>query len=159
MQTFSSCSKQGPLLVAVHGFSLRWLLGAEHRLWASGLLCSQLMGSVVVVRGLQGARASLVVVHRLSCSTACRIFLDQGSNWGPLHWQTDSYLLYHQRSPEGYIVSYIQSNTNGFPEKKKQKKKPISIIDVFDMILKILGEGNGNPLQYSCLENPRDRGT
>ena len=22
----------------------------------------------------------------------------------------------------------------------------------------ILGEGNGNPLQYSCLENPRDRG-
>ena len=23
---------------------------------------------------------------------------------------------------------------------------------------KILGEGNGNPLQYSCLENPMDRG-
>ena len=22
----------------------------------------------------------------------------------------------------------------------------------------VLGEGNGNPLQYSCLENPRDRG-
>ena len=22
-----------------------------------------------------------------------------------------------------------------------------------------LGEGNGNPLQYSCLENPKDRGT
>ena len=22
-----------------------------------------------------------------------------------------------------------------------------------------IGEGNGNPLQYSCLENPRDRGT
>jgi len=22
----------------------------------------------------------------------------------------------------------------------------------------IIGEGNGNPLQYSCLENPRDRG-
>ena len=21
-----------------------------------------------------------------------------------------------------------------------------------------LGEGNGNPLQYSCFENPRDRG-
>ena len=21
-----------------------------------------------------------------------------------------------------------------------------------------LGEGNGNPLQYSCMENPRDRG-
>ena len=23
---------------------------------------------------------------------------------------------------------------------------------------KSLGEGNGNPLQYSCLENPMDRG-
>ena len=22
----------------------------------------------------------------------------------------------------------------------------------------IIGEGNGNPLQYSCLENPMDRG-
>ena len=22
----------------------------------------------------------------------------------------------------------------------------------------ILGEGNGNPLQYSCLENPKDEG-
>ena len=22
----------------------------------------------------------------------------------------------------------------------------------------MIGEGNGNPLQYSCLENPRDRG-
>ena len=22
----------------------------------------------------------------------------------------------------------------------------------------VYGEGNGNPLQYSCLENPRDRG-
>ena len=29
------------------------------------------------------------------------------------------------------------------------------------MVLSVLsdGEGNGNPLQYSCLENPVDRGT
>jgi len=26
------------------------------------------------------------------------------------------------------------------------------------VILIIIGEGNGNPLQYSCLENPMDRG-
>jgi len=24
--------------------------------------------------------------------------------------------------------------------------------------MRVFGEGNGNPLQYSCLENPRDRG-
>ena len=28
----------------------------------------------------------------------------------------------------------------------------------FDFSLSCVGEGNGNPLQYSCLENPRDRG-
>ena len=28
----------------------------------------------------------------------------------------------------------------------------------FDFSLSFSGEGNGNPLQYSCLENPRDRG-
>ena len=31
---------------------------------------------------------------------------------------------------------------------------------LFNMLSKfVIGEGNGNPLQYSCLENPRDRGT
>ena len=34
---------------------------------------------------LMGSRA-----HRLSCSTACGIFLDQGLDACPLHWQVDS---------------------------------------------------------------------
>ena len=28
----------------------------------------------------------------------------------------------------------------------------------FRFSLSCIGEGNGNPLQYSCLENPRDTG-
>ena len=28
----------------------------------------------------------------------------------------------------------------------------------FHFSISCIGEGNGNPLQYSCLENPRDRG-
>ena len=28
----------------------------------------------------------------------------------------------------------------------------------FDFSLSGIGEGNGNPLQYSCLEDPMDRG-
>ena len=28
----------------------------------------------------------------------------------------------------------------------------------FHFSLSCIGEGNGNPLQYSCLETPRDRG-
>ena len=37
-----------------------------------------------------GVRASVVAAHGLSCSVACRIFLDQGLNPCPLHWQADS---------------------------------------------------------------------
>ena len=35
----------------------------------------------------------------LSCSAACGIFPDQGSNPCPLHWQADSQPLHHQGSP------------------------------------------------------------
>ena len=31
-------------------------------------------------------------------------------------------------------------------------------LDYFPLLISVLGEGNGTPLQYSCLENPRDRG-
>ena len=38
-----------------------------------------------------GAGASVVGAHRLSCSMACGIFLDQGLNPCPLHWQPDNF--------------------------------------------------------------------
>ena len=43
---------------------------------------------------------SVVVAHGPSCSAACGIFPDQGSNPCPLHWQADSQPLYHQGRPE-----------------------------------------------------------
>ena len=49
--------------------------------------------------GALGTWASGLVVHRLSCSAACGIFLDQGSNLCPLQWQADSYLLPYEGSP------------------------------------------------------------
>ena len=47
------------------------------------------------VLGLLTVVVSLVVEHRLwahklSCSVACGILTDQGSNLCPLHWQKDS---------------------------------------------------------------------
>ena len=42
---------------------------------------------------------SIVVVHRLSCSMTCGIFLDQGLNLCLLHWQEDSLPLSHQGIP------------------------------------------------------------
>ena len=42
---------------------------------------------------------SAIVAHGPSCSAACGIFPDQGSNPCPLHWQADSQPLRHQGSP------------------------------------------------------------
>ena len=42
---------------------------------------------------------SVGVAHGPSCSVACGIFPDQGSNPCPLHWQADSPPLCHQGSP------------------------------------------------------------
>ena len=42
---------------------------------------------------------SAIVAHRPSCSAACGILPDQGSNSRPLHWQADSQPLRHQGSP------------------------------------------------------------
>ena len=47
---------------------------------------------------------SVVVAHRPSCSVACGIFPDQGSNLCPLHWQADSQPLRHQGSPVGRFL-------------------------------------------------------
>ena len=41
---------------------------------------------------------SVLAAHRLSCSAACGIFWDQGSNPCPLLWQASSYPLCHWRS-------------------------------------------------------------
>ena len=50
---------------------------------------------------------SVVVAHGPSCSTACGIFPDQGSNPCPLHWQADSQPLRHQGSPQHSFLNSI----------------------------------------------------
>ena len=82
------------------GFSLQWPLFLSKGSRLVGTRCQQLWhtGSVVGACRLQDM-GLLVVVPGLSCSTACGIFLDQGLNPCPLHWQVDFYPLHHQGSP------------------------------------------------------------
>ena len=47
---------------------------------------------------------SVIVAHGPSCSAACGILPDQGSNPCPLHWQADSQPLCHQGSPVGRFL-------------------------------------------------------
>ena len=62
------------------GFWLRCLLLVQ----STGCRCA---GSVVVAHG--PIECTEAVVHRLRCSKPCGIFLDQGSNPCPQHWQED----------------------------------------------------------------------
>ena len=49
---------------------------------------------------------SVVVAHGPSCSAACGIFPDQGSNPCPPHWQADSQPLCHQGSPHLVLFDF-----------------------------------------------------
>ena len=54
--------------------------------------------------------ASKLAALGLGCSVACGIFLDQGSNLCPLHWQVDSYALLHQGSPRMTFCDSLHMN-------------------------------------------------
>ena len=78
-RAFSSCGKRGPLFIMV---------------------CGPLTIVASLLRSTGSRRTgSVIVAHGPSCSTACGIFPDQGSNPCPLHWQADSQPLCHQGSP------------------------------------------------------------
>ena len=60
----------------------------------------------LLLRSTGSRRAgSVTVAHGPSCSAACGIFPDQGSNPCPPHWQADSQPLRHQGSPISLVLS------------------------------------------------------
>ena len=79
------------------------------QLWQAGATSSRCAGlslsRPLLLRSTGSRRAgSVVVPHGLSCSAACGIFPDQGSNPCPLHWQADSQPLHHQGSPRTVLI-------------------------------------------------------
>ena len=58
-----------------------------------------------------------------------------------------------------YLI-YIISLDLHFPGSTVVKNPPVNAGEVGSIsgLGRFCGEGNGNPLQYSCLENPMDRG-
>ena len=82
----------------------------------SSLRCACLSLSRPLLLRSTGSRCagSVLVAHGPSCSAACGIFPDQGSNPCPLHWQADSQPLHHQGSP--WVVFKILKYTDYFPK-------------------------------------------
>ena len=60
-----------------------------------------------------------------------------------------------------HIFEYMYEQNRGFPGGSDGRPSAYSTgnLGSFPGSGRSPGEGNGNPPQYSCLENPRDRGT
>ena len=72
------------VLVSVRGISPVAASGGHSSSRCAGLSLSQ----PLLLRSTGSRRAgSVIVAHGPSCSTACGIFPDQGSNLGSLHWE------------------------------------------------------------------------
>ena len=84
------------VFVSVRGLSLVVASGGH-----SSSRCVGLSPSRPLLLRSTGSRhtGSVIVAHGPSCSVACGIFPDQGSNPCPLHCQADSQPLRHQGSP------------------------------------------------------------
>ena len=90
------------VFISVRGLSLVAASGGH-----SSSRCVGLSLSWPLLLRSTGSRCadSVIVAHGLSCSAACGIFPDQGSNPCPLHWQADSQPLRHQGSPSNRIFN------------------------------------------------------
>ena len=84
------------VFVSARGLSLVVASGGHSSSRCAGLSLSW----PLLLRSTGSRRAgSAIVAHGPSCSAACGILPDQGSNPCPLHWQADSRPLRHQGSP------------------------------------------------------------
>ena len=120
------------VFVSVRGLSLVAASGGH-----SSLRCAGLSLSRPLLLRSTGSRCtgSVVVAHGPSCSSACGIFPDQGSNPYPLHCQADSQPLRHQGSPITFIIIKKSTITKKF---KPHNHPMISITNLFLQVRKLL---------------------
>ena len=125
------------VFVSVRGLSLVAASGGH-----SSLRCAGLSPSRPLLWRSTGSRCagSVVVAHGPSCSTACGIFPDQGSNPCPLHWQADSQPLHHQGSPISSLhVGNMLFCSHSFYHSFLSHAEPASLIYIIRWPLKAIG--------------------
>ena len=89
------------VFASVQRLSLVVASGGHSSSWCAGL--SPLRPLPLRSTGSRRA-GSVIVAHGPSCSAACGILPDQGTNPHPLHWQADSQPLCHQGSPDMVVI-------------------------------------------------------
>ena len=92
------------VFVSVRGLSLVAVSGGHSSSRCAGL---SLLRPLLLQSTGSRRTGSVVVAHGPSCSAACGIFPDRGSNPCPVHWQADSQPLRHQGSPWVILIVVI----------------------------------------------------
>ena len=83
-------------------------------------------------------------IGAVDCQSPCELFRDPSSNPGPWEYIFKNLHFSHEDFPggsDGKASTYNAGDPGSIPGLGRSS-----------------GEGNGNPLQHSCLENPVDRG-
>ena len=58
----------------------------------------------------------------------------------------------------GSSLKWLTANNNFLPRRIFYLRKLMQVLCFIPLDIAVYGEGNGTPLQYSCLENPMDGG-
>ena len=68
--------------------------------------------------------------------------------------------MYNRKKKNIYIYTHTHIVPGGFPDGSDGKESAYNVggLGLIPGAGRSPGEGHGNPLQYSCLENPIDRG-
>ena len=97
------------VFVSVRGLSLVAASGGHSSSRCAGLSLSR----PLLLQSTGSRRAGSVVgAHGPSCSAACGIFPDQGSNPCPPHWQADSQPLRHEGSPLRFYIWELEEKNS-----------------------------------------------
>ena len=112
--------------------------------------------------------SSMALVVKLLASSCLENPMDRGAWWVTVHGVTKSWMLLKWLSMHACILEeaepLVQCDSYLYRLPRcALKNLPASIENSIDVGLiprlgRSPGEGNGNPLQYSCLENPMRRG-
>ena len=130
------------VFISVRGLSLAVASGGHSASRCAGLSLSR----PLLLRSTGSRRAgSVIVAHGPSCSAACRIFPDQGSNPCLLHWQADSQPLRHQGSP---ILTIFKCTIEGH---WVQLQCCTTITTIHFQNFFIIPSGNSVPIKYPSL--------
>ena len=127
----------------------------------TGVGCHFLLQCMKVKSEIEVTQSCPTLHNPMDCSrpgsSIHGIFQGRVLNWGAIAFSTKM----AWQPPNNHFLCFLLLSPEGFPGGSVVKNPLTNAGDAGSIpgLGRFPGKGNGNPLQYSCLGNPRDRGT